>query len=148
MPPCCHWNVTARSHGATVVGWTTIPTSRPTTVLWRGDGFGPKGNVAEAARLLTFHEAILWPAPQTLQANDMLAGLVYLERARAEEALGHREVAREYYDQFLRRYDLPVAAHRHHVEDAPLAVVRLRGDPAVAARHNSKIAHASRANAP
>ena len=107
-----------------------------------------QGNVAEAARLLTFHEAILWPAPQTLQANDMLAGLVYLERARAEEALGHREVAREYYDQFLRRYDLPVAAHRHHVEDARLAVVRLRGDPAVAARHNSKIAHASRANAP
>jgi serine/threonine protein kinase/TolB-like protein len=83
------------------------------------------GDVAGAAQLLVFHEAVLWPAPQTTHANDMLAGLVYLERARLEEQLARPGVARAYYQQFLRRYDRAVPRHRHLVEEARAALARL-----------------------
>ena len=55
----------------------------------------------------------------------MLAGLAYLERARLLEALGQRELALAAYEQFLRRYDMPLPAHRHLVEGARAAVARL-----------------------
>jgi len=61
----------------------------------------------------------------------VLSGLVYLERARIEEARGQGDLARSHYEQFLRSYDLPVAAHRHLVEEARAALRRLsgQGDP-------------------
>jgi hypothetical protein len=71
-----------------------------------------------------WHEAVSqWP--QTGHADAMLAGLIYLDRARIEDAMGRREVARAHYGQFLRRYDMPVRVHRHLVEEARAAVSRL-----------------------
>ena len=40
---------------------------------------------------------------------------------------GRVELARDYYEQFLRRYDMPVEAHRHLVEEASAALARLSG---------------------
>jgi hypothetical protein len=54
-----------------------------------------------------------------------LAALSFLTRARVEEALGSREAAAFYYEQFLRRYDQPMPSQTHLVEDAKAAVVRL-----------------------
>jgi len=86
-----------------------------------------EGDAAGAAALLAWHELVPWPLPQTAAARAMLGGIFYLERARIEEAAGRSDFARGYYQQFLRRYDLPVAGHRHLVEEARSAMARLGG---------------------
>jgi len=84
------------------------------------------GDTSGAARVLTWHEAVLVaPVEQTNLANGLLASPAYLERARIEEARGRRDAAAAYYRQFLRRYDMPVAAHRHLVSQARAAVTRV-----------------------
>ena len=83
------------------------------------------GDTADAARLLTWHEAVLSPAPTVIHANAMLAGLAYLERGRIMEALGDRDRALASYQQFLRRYDMPLRAERRLVDEARTAVARL-----------------------
>jgi hypothetical protein len=83
------------------------------------------GDTTEAVRILNWHEAVVFTAPQAVHANAMLAGPAYLERARTLDALGQREAARASYEQFLRRYDEPVPAHRHLVRDARAALARL-----------------------
>jgi len=83
------------------------------------------GRPGEAARLLTWHEAVLVPMRTTRQANAMVQGLAYLERARAAEALGRTELARDYYRRFFWHYDAPTALHRHLVEEATRAAARL-----------------------
>jgi hypothetical protein len=55
----------------------------------------------------------------------MLTPLVDLERGRIEEQKGRADSARNYYHEFLRRYDRPVVGHRELVEEAKSAVVRL-----------------------
>jgi hypothetical protein len=82
------------------------------------------GRPGEAARLLTWNEAVVSDV-QTAHANAMLAGVAYLERARIEEAAGQRALARDYYQQFLRRYDMPAPPQRHLVDEARSAVARL-----------------------
>ncbi len=57
-----------------------------------------------------------------------MTGLAYLELARIEEAGGSAPVARDYYEQFLRRYDMPVEAHQEMVEEAKAAYERLGGE--------------------
>ena len=57
----------------------------------------------------------------------VVSGLAYLELARIEEAVGSATVARDYYEQFLRRYDMPTEAHRPMVEEARAAYERLGG---------------------
>jgi tRNA A-37 threonylcarbamoyl transferase component Bud32/TolB-like protein len=84
------------------------------------------GDTAQAARLLTYCEAQI-PGPE-YPVDVVLAGLTYFERARVEDLRGHAGAARELYDQFLRRYDMPVAAHRHLVDDAKAALSRLQGE--------------------
>jgi len=83
------------------------------------------GRAHDAARLLMWNEAVVYPDGQTAHANAMLAGFAYLERARIEDALGQRALAREYYAQFLRRFDMPAPAQRHLVDEARTAVARL-----------------------
>jgi hypothetical protein len=39
------------------------------------------------------------------------------------------QLARAHYEQFLRRYDMPTAMHRHLVEEARGALARLGGKP-------------------
>jgi serine/threonine-protein kinase len=80
-----------------------------------------EGDTAQAARLLTWEEAF-YPS---IIAGKELAGLTYLARARIEDARGRAELARRYYEQFVRRYDMPVPAQRHLVEEAKAALNRL-----------------------
>ncbi|HSJ31518.1 MAG TPA: serine/threonine-protein kinase [Longimicrobiales bacterium] len=83
------------------------------------------GDTTTAAGLLVFHEGVPWPLPLTGHANYILAGPAYLERARIEEAAGRNDIARTYYNQFLRRYDAPVPAHRPMRDGARAAIARL-----------------------
>ncbi|HZN97731.1 MAG TPA: serine/threonine-protein kinase, partial [Gemmatimonadales bacterium] len=59
--------------------------------------------------------------------RDALAGPTYLARARIEERRGNSALALEYYEQFLRRYDSPVAALRPLIDEARRARARLPG---------------------
>jgi tetratricopeptide (TPR) repeat protein len=86
-----------------------------------------RGQPGDAARVLTWFEAVLWPLRETRQANATVEGLAYLERARVAESLGQADVARDYYQRFLVRYDAPTPLHRHLVEEAKQALGRLGG---------------------
>jgi tetratricopeptide (TPR) repeat protein len=81
------------------------------------------GDTGRATRALTWHEA--WGPPGGGVSGEFFAGLAYLKLAQIEEAQGHRDLAREHYGQFLRRYDMPVPALRHLVDDAQAALRRL-----------------------
>jgi TolB-like protein len=87
-----------------------------------------RGDAATAAPLLTWFENIPFPLQAARQADAMVQGLGYYERARVAEAVGQRAAALAYYRQFLRHHDAPVAAHRHLVETASSAVMRLSRD--------------------
>lgn len=85
------------------------------------------GDTDQAVRLLSWQETFgAGPSGFALrEAAGLVGGFSYLELARIEEARGERDVAREHYAQFLRRYDLPVAVHRHLVDEARAALRRL-----------------------
>jgi hypothetical protein len=85
------------------------------------------GDTAQAARLLVWHEA--WQGGSYWAGTEVLAGLAYLQRARIEEARGSTRLASEDYQQFLRRYDMPVPAQRHLVEEAKAALARMASEP-------------------
>ena len=94
-----------------------------------------RGDAASAERLLTWHQAVLFPMRDTREANVTVEPLAYLEQARVAEALGRNELAGTYYQRFLWRYDMPAESHRHLVEEARAALVRLgRGDRRKSAR--------------
>ncbi len=101
-----------------------IPVSRLAASEW----LLASGDTATAARLLTWVEA---DAGRGGSGTLLLGGLAQLQRARIEDARGHPALARAYYRQFLARYDMPMPAHRHLVEEANQALARLsgRGDP-------------------
>jgi TolB-like protein len=82
---------------------------------------GAEGDTAEAARLLTWHEAMR--LPRSGEVGAMFSALAYLEAGRLEHGRGHLDLARYHYAQFLRRYDQPVPAHRQLVEEAKAALV-------------------------
>jgi hypothetical protein len=85
------------------------------------------GDTVRATRLL------VWPTnvenlPHAVRLHWMLAGLAHLQRGRVAEAQDQRERALHHYREFLRRYDMPVPAHRHLVTEAEVAVSRLKGE--------------------
>jgi serine/threonine-protein kinase len=82
------------------------------------------GDPEQALRLLTWVDGPYLLHPGTVY-SVMLTGLVDLERGRIEERRGHAGPARNYYREFLRRYDRPVIGHRQLVEEAKAALVRL-----------------------
>ncbi|HEX6050228.1 MAG TPA: serine/threonine-protein kinase [Gemmatimonadaceae bacterium] len=84
-----------------------------------------RGDAASAERLLTWHQAVLFPLRDTREANLIAEPLAYLEQARVADALGRATLARSYYERFLWRYDAPEAAHRHLVDEARAALVRI-----------------------
>lgn len=91
-------------------------------VLSRGLAAG--GDTVAALRNLRWTEA--FPSGAELeQARVVMTGLVDLERARLEAAIGQEELARAHYRQFLRRYDMPVPAHQHLVDEARAALGQL-----------------------
>jgi tetratricopeptide (TPR) repeat protein len=84
------------------------------------------GDTARALKLLTWHDADLGFPPN--RANSQIfAPLAYYELARIEEAQGRAEAARDHYQQFLRRYDMPPAAHKHLVDEARASLRKLFG---------------------
>ena len=84
-----------------------------------------RGDAASADRLLTWHQAVLFPMRETREANAMIESLAYFEQARVAEALGREDQARTYYQRFLWRYDTPAESHRHLVDVAQAALRRL-----------------------
>ena len=87
-------------------------------------GLAAAGDTVTALRNLRWVEA--FPSGIELeQARVVMTGLVNLERAQLEAASGQVELARAHYRQFLRRYDMPVPAHQHLVDDAKAALARL-----------------------
>ena len=84
-----------------------------------------RGQFAAAERLLTWHQAVLFPLQDTREANIIMEPLAYLERARVAEALGRRDQARAYYQRFLWRYDAPPPPHRSFVNEARSALATL-----------------------
>lgn len=81
------------------------------------------GEPEEAARLLIFDEAI-FPHP-CFWPRIAIRPFIYMQRARAEEALGHLDRARRYYGRFLGFYDLPPGPHQHLVDEARRKLVEL-----------------------
>ncbi len=88
------------------------------------------GDTAQAARLLTWHEAVFWEAHRFLgPANAVFAAPALFERARLEEASGDAAAAVADYREFLQRYDLPRGGGEWaaRVEEAISRLRRLTG---------------------
>ena len=84
------------------------------------------GDTAQGARLLTWTEAKS-DGGLDVSFTHAVSPLAYLMRARIEEAQGDTRSATEHYQQFLRRYDTPMPAQRHLVDEARGALARLAG---------------------
>ena len=100
----------------------TIAVDRLAAARW----LAASGNADQALRLLTWVDGPYFIHPSAVYSL-MLTGLVDLERGRIEEQRGRFSAARNYYSEFLRRYDRPVIGHRRLVEEAKTAMVRLTG---------------------
>jgi hypothetical protein len=84
------------------------------------------GDTARATKLLSSCQQARWNFPEFLE-DLLLVGQCYLELARVEEARGRDGLARKYYWQFLKRYDMPVESQRQLVEEARAAYERVGG---------------------
>jgi tetratricopeptide (TPR) repeat protein len=113
-----------------VIGYKHQPYGRSLTHLEASRLLLEQGDTARAVKLLVWHEASV-PASTEKFHFQLFAGLAYFELARIEEAQGRNDLAREHYQQFLRRYDMPPPAHQQLVDDAKEALRRLsrQGDP-------------------
>jgi outer membrane receptor protein involved in Fe transport len=100
----------------------TIAVDRLAAARW----LAATGDAERALQLLTWVDGPYFIHPSTVYSL-MLTPLVDLERGRIEEQKGRAGPARNYYREFLRRYDRPVIGHRRLVEEAKTAVVRLTG---------------------
>lgn len=76
------------------------------------------GRPTEAARLLSWNEAVLPGAPLLEVVNRTVGLLGTYERARAEESMGRIEEARTHYRRFIDAYDHPAEPLRPLVENA------------------------------
>jgi len=85
-----------------------------------------QGDTSRALKLLVWHQANV-PANPESPRSQLFAPLAYYELARIEEAQGRTDLARDHYEQFLRRYDMPPPAHRHLVDEANEALRRMSG---------------------
>jgi hypothetical protein len=92
-----------------------------------GQWLAEAGDVGRAARLLRWRDATWYDWSWVW--GDVLGGPVFLVRARLEEGRGDALRAREYYEQFLRRYDQPMESQTHLVEEARSALARLTNEP-------------------
>ena len=91
-----------------------------------GRWLAASGDFPQALRLLTWVDGPYFLHPSTVYSL-VLRPLVDLERGRIEEQSGRAGSARNYYREFLRRYDRPMTGHRKLVEEATAALVRLTG---------------------
>ena len=99
----------------------TIAVDRIAAARWLADA----RDLDQAARLLALGDGAYFIHP-SVSYSTMVSGLIARERGRIEEQRGNPDAAREYYGEFLRRYDRPVPAHQRMVEDAKATVAALR----------------------
>ncbi|MEO8635634.1 MAG: serine/threonine-protein kinase [Gemmatimonadales bacterium] len=92
--------------------------------LTEAAGYLTIGDTAQAVKLLVWHEAELNGENIPPQ---IFAPFAYLQLARIEEAQGQATLAREHYEQFLRRYDSPDAPFQPMVTQARAALAALTG---------------------
>lgn len=85
------------------------------------------GDLDQAARLLRWQDAS-WTG-WGIVFRDALSGPTYLARARIEVARGDTARIREYYEQFLRRFDQPMPSQAPLVQEAKAALARLQDEP-------------------
>jgi TolB-like protein len=78
----------------------------------------------QAARLLPWHQAMILSVSFG-HGVVVLDGLSYLEMARVEALRGNQDLARDYYQRFLQRYDLPSPKMHHLVDEARQALRKL-----------------------
>ncbi|HET6579167.1 MAG TPA: protein kinase [Gemmatimonadales bacterium] len=90
-----------------------VPLDRLAAARW----LAASGDAEQAVRLLRWVDGPFLLHPSTVY-SFMFAGLADLERGRAEERLGHADLAASYYQRFLQRYDRPVQRHLPLVEEA------------------------------
>lgn len=81
-----------------------------------------EGDTTQALRMLWWHHS--GPNP-IWSANLVGAPLAHLEGARLLDVSGNAARARRAYSEFLRRYDMPVAAHRPMIQEVEAALARL-----------------------
>jgi tRNA A-37 threonylcarbamoyl transferase component Bud32 len=107
--------------GATYPATPNIAVHRLAAATWLLEA----GDSAQAARLLTWHEAEIGGWGWSF--SYAITPLAYLMLARIEERRGDARSASEHYRQFLRRYDAPMSRQRHLVEEGRDALARLSG---------------------
>ena len=108
--------------GATYPATPNIAVHRLAAATWLLEA----GDSAQAARLLTWHEAEIG-GRGVWSFSWAVTPLAYLMLARIEEGRGDPRSASEHYMQFLRRYDAPMPRQRHLVEEGRAALARLSG---------------------
>jgi tRNA A-37 threonylcarbamoyl transferase component Bud32/tetratricopeptide (TPR) repeat protein/TolB-like protein len=109
------------------ISWPHDPYARSITHLEASRLLLERGDTTRAVKLLAWHQASI-PASAEGLRSQIFAGLAYYELARIEEALGRIDLARDHYQQFLRRYDMPPPAHQYLVDEANAALRRLSGE--------------------
>jgi TolB-like protein len=85
-----------------------------------------EGDSTQAMRLLQWHRTM-----PPFDDKMPLRPLAELLQGRIEDGQGDTAAARHHYEDFLLRYDRPVQAHRHLVDEALAALARLSGRPAL-----------------
>ena len=95
--------------------------------LFAAQWLGESGDLEQARRLLRWQDAAWWGWSWT--SGYALGGPTYLARARLEEARGDSAHAREFYRQFLRRYDQPMPSQAQWVQEATAALAQLSREP-------------------
>jgi tetratricopeptide (TPR) repeat protein/TolB-like protein len=106
-----------------------IAVQRMMAAEWLREG----GDVEAARRLLRWQDQRWLGWPWTF--NDGVSAPAFMMRARIEETSGTPRLAREYYQQFLRRYDSAMPSQRPLVLEARAALTRISrqaeraGDP-------------------
>jgi serine/threonine-protein kinase len=98
----------------------TAPIARFTSSRWKQ----ATGDLDGAAKLLLWTEGLTVSRVKA-KYTALFEPLVYLERARIDEARGRVADARRLYSEFLRRYDMPPDAHKPLIVEARAALARL-----------------------
>ena len=84
------------------------------------------GDTAQAARLLTWHEAVFSGVHRFLgPANRTVGAVALFERARIEAALGRTSAATPHFREFLQRYDMPRGEWVGRIEETIGTLLRL-----------------------
>lgn len=103
-------------------GWgSSHPMELPVHRLAASRWLVAKGDAAIADSLLRWHEGFYAFSGEEGWALNATMPIVLLERARLNAGLGRTDAARHFYEEFLRRFDMPDESLRHLVVEAERA---------------------------